>query len=247
MAEPISNASHSGTTKPKKTRVTAARRILLSIFLLAFLVISFQFFVASLLLVKPENTISQWEKGKANINLVEAEQILTRLVRAETSAMGLLKTYDPVKINELRSRLFVLQAKRESPQENYRQAREYASRVTELAPSHYLGWALLAQAQLSDPGYIWKDQNALTKALTTGPFERKNQTRLFRLLIEHWELLSRENKQLTWAMHNSALSDRHTAYMVTRTMRKYKKTAIFSELLSSSTNSERLAKELGTK
>ncbi|GAC12897.1 hypothetical protein [Aliiglaciecola lipolytica] len=244
MAAESANARRSKSLKSKALSTNSASRFVVAILLLAFFFIAFKFFVASLLLVRPENTISQWEKDKQQASLEDTKQILTRIELAEKSAVGAFTINDPIKINELKSRLFLINTTLEQSQNHYKQAHQFSLQLTELAPSHYLGWTLLAQTQLSNPDYNWNDQNALTRALETGPFERKNQVRLLPLLIEHWSLLNAKNQELARVMLNSSLNELHTAYVAIRAMRKFNNASTFSELLASSKYHERLAKEL---
>ncbi|WP_342806495.1 hypothetical protein [Alteromonas sp. M12] len=213
-------------------------------FLSFLLILACQFFISSVLIVKPEQTISLWENKKKPVDAAQALTIIYRLERAERLAFLPLRLRDSTKINELYSRLYLTLALLEHPESNLISAEHYALLLTQEAPSDYLGWTLLAQSKVNNENYNWEDQSALTKTLTLGPFERTNQIRLVPLLIENWATLSLKNKALASNMLHAALNELHMSRLAAMNMRKFGNIEPFRRLIANSRYNDRIQRVL---
>ncbi|MFA3791380.1 hypothetical protein AB6T38_09705 [Aliiglaciecola sp. SL4] len=220
------------------------KRLISLLLLLAFLMIAFQFLISSILIVKPEQTISQWENKNLPIDIEQAESIISRLSRAEKLSLLPFKLTDKNKINELYSRLYLVLAEVEQSTANLQLAEYYALKMTHSAPSHYLGWTLLAQSRITRLDYTWEDQSALSKSLRLGPFERKNQIRLIPIIVEHWERLTSKNKLLANNMLRASLNELHMSRSVALNMRQFKNTIPFKQLIANSKFKQRIMRVL---
>ena len=151
---------------------------------------------------------------------------------------------DKNKINQLLSRLYLVLSSVENSKDNLVLAELHAAKLTQNAPSDYLGWTLLAQSKIYKDNYTWEDQSALTKALTLAPFERKNQIRLLPLVIENWLLLSNKNQELTLELIGSALNDPSTDHIAAGYMREFNNIIPFNPLIDNSPLSGRIRRML---
>ncbi|GAB2681966.1 hypothetical protein [Aliiglaciecola aliphaticivorans] len=206
--------------------------------------IAFKFLFSSILIIKPEYTISQWEERKQKLDCTEALQLLERLQRAENQSFVGIHLIDELKINELYSRLYLVLANTKKPNSNLESAKLYATRLIESAPTHYLGYTLLTQSILDSQTDLVDWQSALNKSLTLGRFEIKNQIRLLPIIIQHWENITLENKELALPMLHQVLNDIHTDYIAAKYMRKFNNIAPFEKLIENSRNQDRIRRML---
>ena len=220
------------------------KKLVTIVFLFLFLVLACQFFISSILIVRPEQEITHWETSKMPIDSAQAYTIGSRLERAERLSFLPFQLKDTSKINELYSRLYLALSLIENPKSNLELAELHAIKLTQAAPSNYLGWTLLAQSKIYKDNYTWEDQSALTKALTLAPFERKNQIRLLPLVIENWLLLSNKNQELTLELIGSALNDPSTDHIAAGYMREFDNIIPFNPLIDNSPLSGRIRRML---
>jgi hypothetical protein len=148
-------------------------------------------FFSALLTVRPELVITQWEQKKNDethekaeqINQVLALEMLTRLERSiainpldATSHLLMARYYEALTNNK-------------SNEYSKLAENEYKIAVKHQASWGY-AWARLAnfysnQSELNTDAFM----HALSKAMFTSPFERKNQEVIIPLIFKHWPLL----------------------------------------------------------
>ncbi|MDO6712869.1 hypothetical protein Q4567_19200 [Aliiglaciecola sp. 2_MG-2023] len=215
-------------------------RLVIFLALSVFLMIAFKFMMSSILIIKPEYTISQWEDGRGKLDNTEALQILDRIQRAENQSILGIHFVDELKLNELYTRLYLILAQTQKQNIHLGSAERYATKVIDKAPSHYLGYTLLTQSIVDSQTDHTEWQITLKRSLTLGRFEINNQRRLLPIIIQHWEKLTPENRELALPMLNQALNDIHSDYIAAKYMRKYNNVMPFEKLIENSKNQDRI-------
>lgn len=163
--------------------------IISAVICIIFALLSLFLFWSSVLTVRPEAVITQWEQNKKEVN---QELAITMIARLKQS----------IAINPLDANSHLLIAKYyeilalTKPNKYAELAENEYKQTIKHQPSWGYAWGKLAkfynnQEQLSEANFMY----ALSKAMLLGPYERKNQAVMIPLLFKHWSLIKNSKQK----------------------------------------------------
>ena len=209
-------------------------------------------FYSSVLTVRPESVISQWEqntKDKAEeINQVLALKMITRLKQSiainpldANSHLLLARYYEALTSNKPR-----IKENNELNQYTKLAELEYKIAIKHQASWDY-AWAKQANFYSNQPELNTEPfMHALSKAMLLGPYERKTQAVIIPLLFKHWPLIANNKQAQTQATKiiKHALKYGTYAHLTLNSAKKYQRLAELSPLLTKQWHKNRLKKYL---
>jgi hypothetical protein len=210
---------------------------------------------SSVLTVRPEQVISQWEKDQTTINIEMAESFIPRLERSIA--------LNPLDANTsfLLARLYELLAKTQNKHKYSTLAENGYKAAIKKQPTWDYAWAKLAnfysnlvdinsatKSQMSQIAHSQKLTQALMQAIKLGPYEDKNQKLIIPLIFKHWFILQAETanrnqlqKQVK-ATIKHALKYHSNALLTLDSAKKYNKLEELGPLLEQKWHINRLNK-----
>ena len=203
-------------------------------------------FWSSVITVRPEAVITQWEQNKEEIDQALAITMIARLKQSiainpldANSHLLLARYYETLTNSETNTK----------PNQYTELAEQSYKIAIKHQPSWDYAWAKLAsfysdqqqqQQQLNEINLM----HALSKAMLLGPYERANQQVIIPLLFKHWSLLE-SNKQA----HTQATKIiKHTlryysyAYLTLASANKYQRLTELAPLITKQWQKNRLKK-----
>ena len=197
-------------------------------------------FWSSVITVRPEAIITQWEQNKEELNQALAITMIARLKQSIA--------INPLDANShlLLARYYEALANSEPSQ--YAELAEKAYKIAiKHQPSWNYAWAKLAlfysdQQQLNEINLM----HALSKAMLLGPYERENQKVIIPLLFKHWSLITNNKQAQTQATKiiKHALRYNTHAHLTLNSAKKYQRLTELSPLLTKQWHKNRLKKYL---
>lgn len=197
-------------------------------------------FWSSVITVRPEAIITQWEQNKEEINQALAITMIARLKQS-------------IAINPLDANSHLLLARYYEALTNSEpsQYTELAEKTYKIAikhqPSWDYAWAKLAlfysdQQQFNEINLM----HALSKTMLLGPYERENQKVIIPLLFKHWSLIANNKQAQTQAIKiiKHALKYHTHALLTLNSAKKYQRLTELSPLLTKQWQKNRLKKYL---
>lgn len=195
---------------------------------------SLLWFWSSVLTVRPEAVITQWEKNKEEFNQELAVKMIARLKQS-------------IAINSLDANSYLLMAKYyETLTKN--KLGQYAE-LAELAyknaikhqPSWDYAWARLAQFYSNQqPINEINLMHALSKSILLGSYERKSQKIIIPLLFKHWPLFTNKEHVQANKIIKQALTYNPHAILTLKSARKYQQLRTLEPLLKQEWHKDRM-------
>ena len=209
---------------------------------------SLLWFWSSVLTVRPEAVITQWEQNKEEINQALAVTMIARLKQSiainplDANSHLLMARYYEALIN------IELNNKGNTKPNQYTELaeQEYKNAIKH-QPSWDYAWGKLAnfysnQEQLNEANLM----HALSKAMLLGPYERKNQSVIIPLLFKHWQLIESNKQDLAQATKiiKHALKYHTHALLTLNSAKKYNQLSTLAPMLTKKWHKNRLNKYL---
>jgi len=201
-------------------------------------------FWSSVITVRPEAVITQWEKDKEDINQALAIKMIARLKQSiainpldANSHLQLARYYEALTNNE---------ANTKPNQYTELAEQEYKNAIKQQASWDY-AWASLAsfysnQQPLNEINLM----HALAKAMLLGPYERENQQKIIPLIFKHWSLIENNKQtqtQATKIIKHTLRFDTHSL-LTFNSASKYQELAELAPMLTKQWHKNRLKKYL---
>lgn len=201
-------------------------------------------FWSSVLTVRPEVIITQWEKNKEEINQTLAITMIARLKQSiainpldANSHLLMARYYEALTNSESNTEL-----------DQYTELAEKAYKIAiKHQPSWDYAWAKLAlfdseQQQLNEINLM----HALSKAMLLGPYERESQKVIIPLLFKHWPLITSNKLDQAQATKiiKHALKHHTHALLTLNSAKKYNQLTTLAPMLTKKWHKNRLKKYL---
>ena len=242
------------TQKQEKNQIySKAFPIIAAIFCMVFALWSALWFWSSVLTVRPETVITEWERDNNEyINQVLALKMLTRLEQSiainpldANSHLLMARYYEALAHNK------PLQESNDTKKiksNNYSEQAEKEYKLTiKHQPSWDYAWAKQAnfyshESKLNETAFI----HAISKAMLLGPYEGKTQAVIIPLIFKHWSLLFKNKKNQEQAIRiiKHALKFHINALITLDAAKKYQRLAELAPLLTKKWHKNRLKKYL---
>lgn len=216
--------------------------IIVSAVCITFALLSIFLFWSSVLTVRPEAVITQWEQNKENINQELAVKMVTRL--EQSIAINPLDANSHLLMARYYETLTSSETNTEPSQYSELAQQEYKSAIKH-QPSWDYAWAKLAsfysdQQQINEANFM----HALSKAMLLGPYERKNQAIIIPLIFKHWSLIENNKQaqiQATKIIKHALRYNTH-ALLTLNSAKKYKHLSTLAPMLTQKWHKNRLKK-----
>ena len=199
-------------------------------------------FWSSVITVRPEAVITQWEQNKEEIDQALAITMIARLKQSiainpldANSHLLLARYYETLTNSETNSK----------PNQYTELAEQSYKIAIKHQPSWDYAWAKLAsfysdQQQLNEINLM----HALSKAMLLGPYERENQKVIIPLLFKHWSLIANNKQAQTQATKiiKHALRYYNHTHLTLNSAKKYQRLTELSPLITKQWQKNRLKK-----
>ena len=230
----------------KVLRISSGRSltILLGIVCLILAVWSAIIVWSTILTIRPEKTITYWQKNNSEFNLVLANKMITRLKRSislnpsdANTHLVLAQFYQYLTqsdTNEI--------PKKNTKQNNLLAEQEYKEAI-ENQPSWDYAWAKLAnfyskRKDINDESLI----SAISQAMLLGPYEGRTQKIIIPLIFKHWHSLQISHKRQLTQLIKVALKGYTSSLLILDSANKYNKLNDLMPLLEKKWHKDRVEK-----
>ena len=211
---------------------------------LMFALLSLFLFWSSVLTVRPEAVITQWEQNKEEMDQTLAITMIARL--KDSIAINPLDANNHLLMARYYEALISSETNTEPSKYSELAQQEYKSAIKH-QPSWDYAWAKLAsfysnQQSLNEINLMY----ALSKTMLLGPYERENQKIIIPLIFKHWTLVTKNKKEVTQATKiiKHALKYRTHAHLILYSAKKHQKLTTLAPMLTRLSHKKRLKKYL---
>lgn len=225
-----------------------APTIVAAVMCITFALGSILLFWSSVITVRPEAVITQWEQNKEEINQALAITMIARLKQSiainpldANSHLLLARYYEALINSEVNNKPIT---KKNQYTELAQQ--EYEKAIKQQASWDY-AWAKLAsfysnQQSLNEINLM----RALSTAMLLGPYERENQQVIIPLIFKHWSLIANNKQAQTQAIKiiKHALSFYPHAPLILSSANEYQRLTELAPLITKQWHKNRLNKYL---
>lgn len=195
---------------------------------------------SSVLTLRPEAIINQWEKDLGDFDKALAVEMIKRLNQSIAINNSDAKTH------LLLAKYYELLAQNQVNQYSTLAEQAFKSAVKHQPTWDYTWSSLASFYSKQEPLNEVKLISSLSKAMLLGPYEHKNQKLLIPLIFKHWQLLSNieSEKLIATKVIKNALKYHITALHTLNSAKEYQQLSILEPMLSQQWHKKRLKKYL---